>query len=144
MSEPTEPMAWEGLPGDERITVDGVRYITIRAALVGLEKIAAQRDAWKEAHENLLEVRRQDLAALQARIGVLLAERDKLQAELEACKENEKRWSKLVGELYMAALQHDNYAISELGSAFKITFPDGAPYATLREPIDAARNQEPT
>lgn len=73
---------WQGLPGDDRLTLDGRSYISISAACrmmeVGAEKrrqelaaIVADRDAWKQAHEDLLEVRRQDLAAMQARIGSL-------------------------------------------------------------------------
>lgn len=36
-----------------------------------LSAMTRDRDAWKQAHEDLLEVRRQDLAAMQARIDSL-------------------------------------------------------------------------
>ena len=54
----------------ERGLADG-RQEGVQAVLKQGERIAAliaDRDEWKRQHENLLAVRRQDIAALQAKI----------------------------------------------------------------------------
>jgi hypothetical protein len=45
------------------------------------EELAADRDEWKRQHENLVEVRRRDLAALQAKFDAALAQRDGIPRE---------------------------------------------------------------
>ena len=72
-----------------------------RAALAGkavikllrdLEAMREDRDAWKQAHEDLLEVRRQDIAALTAKIAAL--KEQGAQEKLNAPLRNKRHWEK--------------------------------------------------
>ena len=55
------------LKSSEKEAVETLKSLWLRACETILE-VERERDEWKQEHENLLEVRRQDLAAMQARI----------------------------------------------------------------------------
>lgn len=55
-------------------------------------------------------------------------------AEVQRLRDDAERFGHVVGVLCMGAMQQDRELIAEACQSIKVTFPDGAPFAALRDP----------